>query len=279
MIPTAEPIPGPGDREARTRRSDTPGKPAPRADAPPYSRFMTLGHPLVSQVRDAIAAGGDPDRARQQQAYMKSAMPYQGLRTAELSAALRPVLRPGLPVREEWDAVVRELWDGATVREHRYAALAVLGHRTARVHRLADVDATLELYRYLVTSGAWWDLVDDVATHWVRELLLARPDRTSPVLREWSVAPDLWLRRTSMIAQVGVRGAADLDLLADVIEPNLEGGRYADSAGRQDFFIRKAIGWVLRDVAYAHPDWVRAYVESRRDRMAGLSIREALKHL
>lgn len=240
---------------------------------------MTVGHRLVNQIRDAIAAGGDPQRATQQQAYMKSAMPYQGLRSAELTALLRPLLRPGVPDRSQWEGAVRELWDGATVREHRYAALAVLGHRSATPHRLADLPSSLELYRYLVTTGAWWDLVDEVATHRVREALRARPQVVAPVLREWSVDPDLWLRRTSMIAQVGVRGAADLDLLADVIEPNLEGGRYADARGRQDFFIRKGIGWVLRDVAYAHPDWVRAYVESRRERMAGLSIREALKHL
>lgn len=251
--------------------SVTPGTPPGQPDAA-----------LVERIRHTLAALGDPQRAAGQQAYMKSTMPYLGVTMGELRRAVRPLLRRWAPDRATWEATLRHLWDGASHREYRYAALEIAHHRLAATHRLSGPEApagTLELARYLVTTGAWWDLVDPVATGLVRESLLTHPAATARVLREWAVDPDLWLRRTAIIAQVGAKQRTDPVLLADVIEPNLEGGGYADRAGRQDFFIRKAIGWVLRDYAYVEPGFVRQYVETRRSRMAGLSIREALKHL
>lgn len=89
-------------------------------------------------------------------------------------------------------------------------------------------------------------------------------------MREWAEDEHLWVRRSSIICQVGRRERVDLDLLAATIEPNL---------GDRDFFIRKAIGWALRDAARTHPDWVRAYVGRHAEALSGLSRREALKHL
>jgi 3-methyladenine DNA glycosylase AlkD len=233
---------------------------------------------LVEAIRHTLAAHGDPQRAAAQQAYMKSAMPYHGLTNSELRALLRPLLKPGIADRTMWHATIRELWDGATFREHRYAALTLARHRTSARHRLADPQASMELYRHLVTTGAWWDLVDETATQLVREQLLTTPVPTAATLRAWALDDDLWLRRAAIIAQVGTKAATDRHLLEDVILPNLEGGRHAGPHGRQDFFIRKAIGWVLRDYAYVEPQWVAAFVEAHRHEMAGLTIREALKH-
>ena len=94
--------------------------------------------------------------------------------------------------------------------------------------------------------------------------------RTEPVVRGWTVADDRWLRRTSVIAQLGARSGTDVGLLADVIEANQDD---------PDFFLRKAIGWALRQHARTDPDWVRAEVTRLGDRLSGLSRREALKHL
>ena len=85
---------------------------------------------LVEAVRSALAGAGDPDRARQQQAYMKSAMPYRGLTAPELRALLRPVLAGHrLADPRTWRATAREQWDGATYREEWYATIALLRHR------------------------------------------------------------------------------------------------------------------------------------------------------
>jgi 3-methyladenine DNA glycosylase AlkD len=229
---------------------------------------------LVVAVRAALAGAGDPERAAEQQRYMKSAMPYRGLTSPELRALLRPLLAdPSLAPasRREWEADVRALWDGAAYREERYAAVALTGHRVARAWQ--DPDA-LELYRHLVVTGAWWDYVDVLAADRVGPILLRHKSIVTPLLRADAVDAHLWVRRTAILAQLKHREETDLDLLGDVIDANLEG-----SAFGREFFIRKAVGWALRQHARVDPQWVRAFVEARGDRLSGLSRREALKHL
>ena len=227
-------------------------------------------HDLVHAVRTELARQADPERAVGQQAYMKSALPYRGLTTPQLRVAIRSLLADEgyrMSSRGEWEATIRALWDEASYREEWYAAIALARHRTHR--RWVDSES-MPLWRHLVVTGAWWDVVDDVATHLVREVRVGAPEVEGLRLREWAESGDLWLRRTAIISQVGLKAGVDQALLVDVIEPNL-----AD----RDFFIRKAIGWALRDHARIDPDWVRRFVAERDTELSGLSRREALKHL
>ncbi|GAA2740133.1 DNA alkylation repair protein [Terrabacter aerolatus] len=232
---------------------------------------MTSGpHPdLVSEVRAALVAEADPDRAAGQQRYMKSSMPYFGLTSPRLKAVLAPLLRdPGLAMvsRAQWEATIRALWDDATHREQWYAAIALARHRPYRPR--VDSDA-MSLWERLIRAGAWWDVVDDIATHLVRDTVLAHPTVEGLRMRDWAASDSLWVRRAAIICQVGARDRLDQELLSDVIEPNIED---------PDFFSRKAIGWALRDHARVAPEWVRAFVAAHPD-LSGLSRREALKHL
>lgn len=233
----------------------------------------------------ALASAGDPERAVGQQRYMKSEMPYRGITSTELKALLKPLLadpelRPA--TREEWEATVRDLWDNATHREERYAATALLGHRAYRPWQDPDL---LPLIRHLIVTGAWWDHVDELASHHVGSILLRHRDGVTPVMREWahgadSLGDDLWLRRTSIICQLTHKGGSDLDLLAEAIEANLEtDARGEPTAYGRTFWIRKAIGWALRQHGRVAPTWVTGFVATHEDRMSGLSKREALKHL
>jgi 3-methyladenine DNA glycosylase AlkD len=161
---------------------------------------------------------------------------------------------------------VRRLWDDAEYREERYAATELLN--TASARRLRSMEL-LPLYRELIVSGAWWDHVDEVA-HRVADLRAQFPAEMDPVLRNWGTDGDLWLRRAAIISQLGAKRATDVDLLTDVIEPNL---------AERDFFIRKAIGWALRDYAWTNPEWVRSYVTAHETQLSPLSRREALKNI
>lgn len=231
---------------------------------------------IVEAIRAALADPGvaNPERAVGQQAYMKSAMPYRGISKPELSAILRPLLRdPTLAprTRDEWTDAVRSLWDHATHREEWHAALAVAAHRSARPWQ--DPGA-LPLYRHLVVTGGWWDVVDPVAADLVGPILLSHREIVTPLIRADAVDTHLWVRRTAILAQLKHRDATHLDLLADVLDANLDGSLHG-----REFFIRKAVGWALRQHARTNPGWVRAYVDSRGPRLSGLSRREALKHL
>lgn len=236
------------------------------------------GRELVAIIRRTIAEHADPDRAVAQQRYMKSTMPYYGLSRPLLSSSLRPVFgdRALLPTSADaWAGAIRELWDGATHREEWYAALMLARHRVARGWRDSS---RLPLWRHLVTTGAWWDVVDEIAAHLVGPSLRAEPEAVRPVLWAWADDEHLWLRRTAILANLGARGHTDVGLLAHAIEQNLE-PRLTGTALAREFFLRKAIGWALRDYATTDPDWVRAFVAQHRESLSGLSVREATKHL
>ena len=229
---------------------------------------MPADRALVEAVRADLRAAGDPARAVGQQAYMRSELPFHGVRAPEVRALVRRHLASSFPTsRSTWEATIRVLWDDATHREERYAAIAVARHRQARVWR---DPSSLPLWRHLVVTGAWWDLVDDVAAHLVGDVLARHRQVATPVVRGWAGADDPWLRRTAVLAQLGHRTDTDLALLAHAIEANLDD---------PTFWLRKAIGWALRDQARTDPDWVRSRVACWGDRLSPLSRREALKHL
>ena len=223
---------------------------------------------LADAVRSALAVGGDPERAVQQQRYMRSALPFRGFTKPQVTALLRPLLADWRPAdRAAWEAPIRDLWDHATHREERYAALGVARHRSGRRWLTSE---TVPLLEHLVATGAWWDLVDETAQHLVRPALGADPEAMGVVVRGWAVEEDVWLRRTAVVCQVGRKADTDTDLLRWVIEANLDD---------DSFWLRKGIGWALRDYARTDPAWVRAEVARHGPRLAGLSRREAMKHL
>lgn len=229
-------------------------------------------HALVEALRAGIAEAADPERAPRMQAYMKSEMPFRGVSAVPLRRVYRGVFaRHRLEGRTSWEAAVRTLWDEASFREERYAAVALTGHRYYREHQ--DL-ATLDLYRHLVVTGAWWDFVDDIAAHRIGPLLAAFPTPMTPVVRSWAGDDDLWVRRTAILCQLARKEATDPALLAEVVEANLEGTVFGG-----EFFIRKAIGWALREYAKTDPGWVLSFVEHHSEQMSGLSRREALKNL
>lgn len=216
---------------------------------------------LADAIRADLRLAADPARAAGQQAYMKSAMPFLGVRVPaarRLAHARARGIRDGVVLQE----TALTLWDGAQFREERYAALALLALRPVK----GDL-AIVPMIAHMVRTGQWWDITDELA-HRVADLLDAHPAEATLLVRGWSVDDDLWMRRLAIVAQLGRRDRLDLDLLTDVIEQN---------ADDPEFFIRKAIGWALRDAARTRPDEVRAFVAAHH--LSPLSAREALKNL
>lgn len=226
---------------------------------------MATDRILVDRIRARLAAEADPVRAPQMQAYMKSALPYRGVPVPRVRVIVRAeaAARPPAAVAG-LAATVRALWRPAEYREERYAATALTGVPSAR--HLQTI-ALLPLYRELITTGAWWDHVDEVA-HRIGTLLLAFPGDVRPTILSWSTDPDRWLRRTSVICQLDAKEQTDVSLLSATIMAN---------ADDPDFFLRKGIGWALRQYARVDPDWVRRFVADHE--LSPLSRREAMKHL
>ncbi|MFB9383765.1 DNA alkylation repair protein [Pseudonocardia petroleophila] len=222
---------------------------------------------LADAVRAGLAARADPEQAGPMQRYMKSAMPFRGVPKPGREDLVRELVaaRP-VPPADEFTAAVTDLWDAAEFREERYVALTLTGHR----RWAPSQDASwVPLYRHWIVTGAWWDFTDEIASRRIGPLLRAHPAPLTPLLRTWATDPDRWLRRTAVIAQLHAGEAVDLALLVDVVEATLDD---------PDFFLRKGIGWALRQHARIDPDWVRRFVDDHPG-LSPLSRREALRHL
>ncbi|MGC0272484.1 DNA alkylation repair protein [Pseudactinotalea sp. Z1739] len=227
---------------------------------------------LVAAVRAQLARAADPARAVAQQRYMKSALPFHGVAMAQVRRIVRDLAGAHpITTAAQWEATVRALWDGATHREERYAATALARQPRYRAFRTT---ATLPLLRHMIGTGAWWDHVDEIASHLLGEVLQREPHVVAPVLRDWADDDDMWVRRSAILAQLRAKAATDTDLLAHCLEANLTGSRHGG-----EFFVRKAVGWALREYAKTDAAWVQAFLAEHRDRLSPLSVREASRHL
>jgi 3-methyladenine DNA glycosylase AlkD len=126
------------------------------------------------------------------------------------------------------------------------------------------------MYEEMIVTGAWWDYVDDIATHRLGVLLRRYPSRMKRRMGAWSRSPDMWKRRSAILSQITFKADTDLELLYACIEPSLSS---------REFFLCKAIGWALRQYAWTDPREVVRYVRAHRAELSPLSRREALKNL
>ncbi|KZB84273.1 DNA alkylation repair protein [Amycolatopsis regifaucium] len=228
---------------------------------------MDVVKSLVSAVRNGLAGLADTGKATAMRTYMKSEMPFLGVPKPARSALLKPIFAEhSLPDEVSFSAAVRTLWREAEFREERYAAIDLSGHRAYAPWQDSEL---LVLYEEMIVTGAWWDYVDEVAIRRVGPILRAEPETMLPLMLTWAYDEDRWRRRTAVICQVGAKGRTDTDLLTRAVEANIDD---------KDFFLRKGIGWALREYAKTEPDWVRAFVAAH-PALSNLSRKEALKHL
>ena len=223
---------------------------------------------FFTDLCQALEKAGDPARAEQQRAYLKSEMAMYGVGVPDTRRLTQRIAAAHGDLWTEaatWEAALRRLWDEATHREERNAALAVIRAKLSASH--AGRMESLALYEHFLRTGQWWDLVDETS-HAVGLVVREHPAAVAR-MRVWATDPDMWVRRSAILCQLQHKADTDLDLLTNVIEVNQED---------PEFFIRKAIGWSLRDYARTDGDWVRAFVQAHPS-LSPLSRREALKRL
>jgi len=217
------------------------------------------------RARELLIQAADPAKAGPMASYMKTEMPFYGVSSRERKA-ISGLLAREFPAtsRDDYVCSVRTLWHGE-FREEKYLAIAY-----ARLFPRYVTLSSIPLYRTMITQGAWWDFVDEIAAHLVGSVLFRQRDRLTPTMESWTMNNDLWLARTSIICQLRHKASTDTELLDSACTRNLES---------TEFFLRKAIGWALREYAKTDPSWVTAYAERHKDEMSGLTYREAMKHL
>jgi 3-methyladenine DNA glycosylase AlkD len=223
---------------------------------------------LARAVRAVLADAADPSRAAGMQAYMKSAMPFLGVSAGPLRQACKALFKNlAWPYNESWQHDVLTLWRGAEFREERYAAIELTGVKAARsLHTLA----ALPMYEEMIVTGAWWDFVDAIASQRLWAILQNEGEPMKRAMLTWSTDRNTWKRRSAILCQLKAKAGTDRAFLYACVEPSLDS---------KEFFLRKAIGWALREYAKTDADEVRRYVARNEARLSGLSRREALKNI
>lgn len=221
---------------------------------------------LCAEVTQRLTLLASPVDAADMAAYMKTTMPFYGVKRPELERMLRE-LRKRHPIKDAGtlELAARSLWGGSH-REEKYLAIRLL-----RAHRgLLSGEAHMDLFEQMIREGSWWDFTDEIAKHLVGYLLAREPETHWPRMSAWLGDEHMWVRRAALLCQLGFKAQTDAGWLFDACGALMH---------EQEFFIRKAIGWALRDYAYTDPQAVRAWTGARRETLSKLSYREARKHL
>jgi 3-methyladenine DNA glycosylase AlkD len=218
------------------------------------------------EVADTLRRLGTPERAAQEKRYLKSDLEFFGVTVPDMRRAVKSAVRgrPGL----ESQAMVRwavALWR-EPVHERRMATVEIL---TLAAPRLVAAD--LPVVERLLRESGTWALVDGLACNVAGEIALHDP-RSWPLIDAWAADRDFWVRRSALLSLLrGIRaGRADLSRFTRYAEPMLT---------EKEFFIRKAIGWVLREISRRDPGWVSSFTEHRLADMPGVTFREAIRRL
>jgi len=223
--------------------------------------------PLTRDIKAALASKANAEKAEQARAYMKSAMPFHGVAAPEVKKICMQVF-PKYPLTSQaaWHEAMLDLWRQADFREERYVAENLAAVKPYRAHQTPK---TIPIYQEMIVDGAWWDLVDGIVNR-LGELLIDYPGPISSKIVSWSKVKNFWQRRASIICQLKLKQNTNEGLLFDVIETNMVD---------DEFFIRKGIGWALREYAKTNSKAVIKFVTRNKDSLRPLSKREGLRIL
>ncbi len=218
----------------------------------------------VLSLKKLYEQNANPEQAEPMSRYMRNQFEYLGIKTPQSAALMRGFIKAhGLPPVVELNAIVRDLWS-LPQREFQYAAMSLAGRLEKKVE--PEFITTIE---YLITTKSWWDTVDALAGHAVGNQFKRFPDVREKYLKKWRKSDNFWLRRTTLLFQLGYKKETDFDLLCELVKENL---------GSDEFFINKAIGWALRQYAHTNPAPVKKFVKATKE-LHPLSRREALKNI
>lgn len=214
-------------------------------------------------IIETFYAARNEKNARPMEAYMKNQFPFLGIKTPEVRALAKDFLKERKKDKKiDWPFI----WKcyGLPEREFQYLGLAYLG---AVVNLLTPGDK--DALEKLITTKSWWDTVDVIDAH-VGDLCLRYPELKETVIAKWMVSQNIWLKRVSIDFQLRYKEKTDTDILSRAILTN---------TGTKEFFVNKAIGWSLREYSKTNPDWVRLFIDTHRDRLSALSIKEGSKYV
>ncbi len=219
----------------------------------------------IDDLRAQLQAAAIPEKATDMAAYMKTEMPFYGVNRPSLKIIERDLKKRFVPESaDEHRDYIQAIW-ALPHREEKYVAITM-----ARAWKHWIDAEHLDIYRQWIEEGAWWDLVDEISVHLVGGAYLKDRETIGPVMDEWITDTNLWVRRAAIICQLTHKKQTDVGRLFDYC---------VQSAHEKDFFIRKAIGWALRQYSYSAPESVYEFLTTYRNDLSNLSFKEGSRIL
>lgn len=195
--------------------------------------------------------------------YMRDQFEFFGIRSPILNQSLKDFLKEnGLPAKEELSSFIKEAWSKPE-REMQYSAFTVVDKLKKQMTK-----EDIEWIEYIIVNKSWWDTIDHIAKQIAGYYFLKFPEEITPVTERWIASKNIWLMRSAILFQLGYKEKTDKKLLAHIIK---------ETKYEQDFFIRKGIGWALREYAHTNGDWVWDFVHT--EELSPLSYKEAIKNI
>ncbi len=211
---------------------------------------------MFKEMANASVAAG-------QKAYMRNQFEFYGLKTPVRRALQKQLFqKERLPPKDEVVGIVKTLWRHPQ-RECHYLAQELL---TKYLNNLEEQD--IALYEFMITHNSWWDTVDFIAANLVGRYFRKFPSKRDAHVTKWLASGNIWLQRTALLFQLKYKESLDTTLLSDSIEKLL---------GSREFFINKAIGWILREYSKTNGPWVLQFAGTTA--LQPLSKKEALRLL
>jgi 3-methyladenine DNA glycosylase AlkD len=221
-------------------------------------------HLYALSLKKLYEQNANPAQAGPMKKYMRDQFEYLGIKSPQSAALMKEFIKQhGLPPITQLDTIARELWS-LPHREFQYVATGLVSRLENKLE--PEFITTIE---YLLITKSWWDTVDSVAGNIVGTQFKRFPKVREKYLKKWRKSDNFWLRRVTLLFQLGYKKETDFDLLCELIHENL---------GSDEFFINKAIGWALRQYAHTNPVPVKKFVKATKD-LNPLSRREALKNI
>ncbi len=217
----------------------------------------------VLDIQTALSQNSNIENAFFMKKYMKNKFDFYGIKSPlrkELSKSF--IKMENIPGITEIESIIKALWNEPE-RELQYFAMELL----SKYSKNADTHA-IELFEYMIINKSWCDTVDYIAVNLVGKHFNKFPELTLPLSNKWATSNNIWLQRTSILFQLKYKSKTDLPLLFKYILMHSKS---------KEFFIRKAIGWALREYSKTDPNTIINFVNSNN--LSGLSTREALKRI
>lgn len=220
-------------------------------------------HKLIKEIQSKFETNANPEYAEQMSAYMRNKFKFYGIRSPKRYELIKPYISSkALKEVENPQLLIRELWE-MEYRDFLYVASAILNKLSTKMPEDYISD-----FEYLITTNSWWDSIDVIVPNALGKFYKKYPHLIKPTTNKWIESGNIWLQRSCILYQLKYKKDTDLEQLYSIIE------RLNDS---DEFFVQKAIGWILREYSKTDAKEVVSYVENNK--LPALSKREALKYL